>query len=117
MGKDKFCVDLYDVNSQRLYPSTAEDEAVTPPGLVPTLSNVVPIIRCGGIWIAKNKFGVSWKLLQAVVNPPETSTLYIHLSPEEKEQIVLTPDDAAKALSGIVEDSDDEEEEDNEVTP
>jgi len=35
-------------------------------------SNVCCTLMCGGIWITGSKFGVTWKLSQCAVKPPET---------------------------------------------
>ena len=50
----------------------SEDESVTPMSLVQKGQNIAAVIQCGGIWFANGKFGMTWKLLQAVVQPRAT---------------------------------------------
>ena len=80
-------------------------------------SNVATIIQCGGIWVANGKFGVTWKLFQAVVKPKTTLSgkCHISLSSDDKEKIAASVVDTEedeiveKMNSTVVEDSDDEE--------
>ena len=81
-GQAKF--DLFDVNSRSIYPNENDD---TPDVLVQKGSNVYCVLMCGGIWFASGKFGVTWKLNQAIVKPPEAfekGKCYVALSPEKK---------------------------------
>ena len=84
-------------------------------------------MQCGGLWFANGKFGITWKLIQAVVQKPRaslTGTCFIKLKPAEKErlkaaapQLEAAGSDAVES-GAIVEDSDqegeDEEEEEEE---
>ncbi len=65
----KFNIDLYDLEGEPLYPN---DKGLNPVDLVPKGSNVLTIIQCGGIWFINGKFGVSWKLTQAVIKPKQS---------------------------------------------
>ena len=79
-GQAKF--DLFDVNSRSIYPNENDD---TPDVLVQKGSNVYCVLMCGGIWFASGKFGVTWKLNQAIVKPPETfekGKCYVALAPK-----------------------------------
>lgn len=81
-GQAKF--DLFDVNSRSIYPNENDD---TPDVLVQKGSNVYCVLMCGGIWFASGKFGVTWKLNQAIVKPPEAfekGKCYVALAPEKK---------------------------------
>jgi len=81
-GEAKF--DLFDVNSRSIYPNENGD---TPDILVQKGSNVYCVLMCGGIWFASGKFGVTWKLNQAIVKPPEAfekGRCYVALSLEKK---------------------------------
>lgn len=79
-------------------------------------SNVATIIQCGGIWVANGKFGVTWKLFQAVVKPRTTLSgkCHIVLSEKDKEKMVTPVDDDDDAIEEVVHnvtevpDSDDE---------
>ena len=65
---DGFNCELYDVNSEMLFPDKTNPE-VTPMTLLPKLTNIACVIQCGGLWFAGGKFGVTWKLFQGVVQP------------------------------------------------
>ena len=88
-------------------------------------SSVATIIQCGGIWVANGKFGVTWKLFQAVVKPRTTLSgkCHIVLSEKDKEKLVAPVDDddddddePVKTVSSVTEvpDSDDDEPKDKE---
>jgi hypothetical protein len=68
-GTDDPKFDLFDMNSRSIFPTDSGD---TPDLLVQKGSNVCCVITCGGIWFASGKFGVTWKLNQAMVKPPDT---------------------------------------------
>merc|ERR1711933_140285 len=94
----------------------------TPLDLIPKFSKIKTIIECVGIWIARAKFGVTWRLRRAVVPRTEQlqkGQLYIHLSEHEIKSIENSEQDgggggATEEVDGSnanvkVEDSDDEE--------
>jgi hypothetical protein len=101
---DKFNCDIFDVDSNHIFPD--ESTSNGPVELIPKATNVATIIRCGGIWFANGKFGVTWRLEQAVVKPRASfkGKCMIKLTDEESDKLnkQSEPDDA-------VEDSDDEE--------
>jgi hypothetical protein len=66
-GQAKF--DLFDLKSNPIYPN---DNGSSPDELVQKGSNVCCTLLCGGVWITGSKFGVTWKLSQAAVKPPES---------------------------------------------
>jgi hypothetical protein len=68
-GRDDIKFDLFDTKSQSIFPN---EEGQTPDELVQKGANVWCVITSGGIWFANGKFGVTWKLNQAVVKPPDT---------------------------------------------
>lgn len=111
----KFNIDLYDLEGEPLYPN---DKGLNPVDLVPKGSNVLTIIQCGGIWFINGKFGVSWKLTQAVIKPKQSmrGKCLITLSDKDKEEMKKSTDqdnDEEEEESAKVEvaDSSDEEEE------
>jgi len=62
--------EIYDYNTgARLFPGAA-----SPVDLITKQSNVATMIQCGGLWFANGKFGVTWKLVQAVVVPKPSMT-------------------------------------------
>jgi hypothetical protein len=118
---NRWNVELYDTNGSLIFP--CENDEMTPAHFVPKLSNVACVLQCGGIWIGGKGWGVTWKLVQAVVKPKEVVTVFgkchIKLSEDEKntienddaeaEEEVLVPEPKAAAQT-MVEDSDEEEE-------
>jgi len=66
-GQAKF--DLFDLKSSQIFPN---EGGPGPDELVQKGSNVCCTLLCGGVWITGSKFGVTWKLSQAAVKPPET---------------------------------------------
>mgnify|MGYP001392921590 FL=1 len=107
-------VELY--NDERVQVFPAEEDANISDFIVKG-SNVATIIQCGGIWVANGKFGVTWKLFQAVVKPRTTLSgkCHITLSMDDKEKIAASNVDvdaqdviSQKMNTTVVEDSDDE---------
>lgn len=117
---NNFTCEVYDSTNKMLFP--VESSALTPVDLITKASNVAVIIQCGGLWFANGKFGVTWKLFQAMVQPKTSmrGKCLISLSSEDKssmgEKRKATEDTAPPEISRsastmqIVEDSDDEEE-------
>jgi len=66
-GQPKF--EVYDLKSNQIFPN---EQGQTPDAVVQKGSNVCCTLMCGGIWITGSKFGVTWKLSQCAVKPPET---------------------------------------------
>ena len=119
---NRWNVELYDTNGSLIFP--CENEEMTPAHFVPKLSNVACVLQCGGIWIGGKGWGVTWKLVQAVVKPKEVVTVFgkchIKLSEDEKntienddveaeEEVNSIPAPEPKVAQTMVEDSDDEE--------
>jgi hypothetical protein len=85
----KWAVELYDTNSNLIFP--CEDPTQTPPDFVPKLSSVACVLQCGGIWIGGKGWGLTWKMVQGVVKPRISDSVYgkchINLSSEDKETL------------------------------
>ncbi|MDA9216480.1 hypothetical protein N9O88_01505 [bacterium] len=81
-----FKCEVYDVNQEPLYPN---DSDITPFELITKGSQVATIIRCGGVYFVNGKFGVTWRLHQALVKPKASLTgkCFISLSPDEVEKM------------------------------
>ena len=119
---NRWNVELYDTNGSLIFP--CENEEMTPAHFVPKLSNVACVLQCGGIWIGGKGWGVTWKLVQAVVKPKEVVTVFgkchIKLSDDEKNTIENDDVDAEEEVNSIpapvvasstmVDDSDEEDE-------
>ena len=122
--------EIYDEDENRLFPSET-DTGLTPVDYLQKGTNVALVIQCGGLWFANGKFGVTWKLLQAVVQKPRASlqgTCFIKLNSADKEKLknagAPVKEEATEEMTELVEDSDAEggvveddevEEEDDEV--
>jgi hypothetical protein len=116
-------VELYNESGTLVFPN---DDNMSISDFIVKGSSVATIIQCGGIWVANGKFGVTWKLFQAVVKPRTTLSgkCHIVLSEKDKEKLVAPVDDddddddePVKMVSSVTEvpDSDDDEEPKEEV--
>ena len=108
-------IELYNDSKELVFPQ--EDVETNISEFIVKGSNVATIIQCGGIWVANGKFGVTWKLFQAVVKPKTSLSgkCHISLSQKDKEQMnkSVEDDDVLDVSDDVtktkVEDSDDEE--------
>ena len=103
----KFNCEIYDPQGTMLYPD--ESTGSSPLELIPKGINIVAIIQCGGLWFANGKFGCTWRLFQAVVQPKPTmkGKCWINVSPATKSALVASADET----SMVIEDDSDVEEE------
>jgi hypothetical protein len=111
--------EIYDVDQQRLYPDV-NNPTVSPLDLLVKGSNVAVIIQCGGLWFANGKFGMTWKLSQAVVQRKQTFALngqcLIQLNSSDKEKLKKAPavdSSVDPEVTTKVEDSDEENDDDD----
>jgi len=83
-----FKCEVYDVAQEPLYPNP-NDSDITPVELITKGSQVATIIRCGGVYFVNGKFGVTWRLHQALVKPKASLSgkCFISLSPDEVKKI------------------------------
>ena len=112
-------VELYNESKALVFPNE-EDLHIN--NFIVKGSNVATIIQCGGVWVANGKFGVTWKLFQAVVKPRATLSgkCHINLSDKDKEKMAASVNDdnddnedhLVQPVTSVTEvpDSDDEEE-------
>jgi len=116
--ENKFDCEIYSPDGKMLY-SQATNPLDSPLDLIPKASQTAVIVQCGGVWFAGGKFGVTWKLIQAVVKPKPTlkGRCLISLSNEDQsvissQQIPVEDDEDAGTSVGmeIVNDTDDETE-------
>ena len=78
-------VEIYDADRNCIFPCS--DPNVSPMEIITKLSHMKTMIQCGGIWFASGKFGVTWKLHQAKVKPPDTfqkGKCYVSMGSEMK---------------------------------
>jgi hypothetical protein len=110
--------EIYDEDGNTLFPNPA-NSVITPIDFLQKGINVALVMQCGGLWFANGKFGITWKLIQAVVQRPRaslTGTCFIKLKPADKERLKTAVPQADTSdvveAGALVEDSDQEEEED-----
>jgi hypothetical protein len=114
-------LELYDTDMQPIFPDPM-NPALSPKDLIAKGSHIAVSIQCGGIWFANGKFGVTWKLFQAIVKPKMSlkGKCHIKLDDDEKTKIVaqvITTDvdgdadggDDHDNVSAIIEDDEDDE--------
>ena len=68
-------IELFDPQSRKIFPDSS-NEHLTPLDLIAKGSHVAVVLQCGGVWFAGGKFGVTWKLFQAIVKPNPTKASY-----------------------------------------
>lgn len=123
---NKWNVEIYDTKGELLFPNSNEE--LVPSHFVPRLSSAAAVLQCGGIWIGGKGWGVTWKLVQAVVKPKQTESVFgkchIQLSDEDQDAMKAEPEpedlddvpapapaaaESKAAPSTLVADSDDDE--------
>ena len=107
----KFNCEIYDPQGTMLYPD--ENTGSSPLELIPKGVNLVAIIQCGGLWFANGKFGCTWRLFQAVVQPKPSmkGKCLIQVSPAAKNML------STNETSMVIEDDSDCEEEEVKPVP
>lgn len=119
-------IEIYDSNHTALFPNS---DGKSPKDLIVKGSDAALIITCGGLWFAGGSFGVTWRLVQAVLKPKPSLRGKCHITLDDDEQRRMTapskhtarddddcvPSAAATSASQEVdvEDSDEEEEVDD----
>lgn len=114
-------LELYDTDMRPVFPDPM-NPALSPQDLIAKGSHIAVSIQCGGIWFANGKFGVTWKLFQAIVKPKMSlkGKCHIKLDDEDKtkmvSQVVPTDvdgdadgDDHHDNVSAVIEDDEDDE--------
>ena len=111
--------EIYDEDGVSLFPNQATP-SVTPLDFIQKGINVAVIMQCGGLWFANGKFGLTWKLIQAVVQKPRASlagSCFIKLKPSDKERLKKAAppveDADVEPVGHLVDDSDEEEADDD----
>lgn len=66
----KWDLEIYDAQKNLIFPEEGNDGA-HPKDYVPSQSKVACLIQCGSLWFTGAGWGITWKVLQAVVIPPE----------------------------------------------
>ena len=142
--KNVYQCNVYNEDSKPLWlrdEAEKYEESNTPMSYFRKGMKVATVIECGGLWFANGKFGVTWRLMQAVTQSPADSVFtqcLIQVNAEDKKAIVEATADAPDndGDCGIVsptqqpvvdtavessdeeeEDEEEEEEEEEEETP
>jgi len=107
--------ELYNLEQEQIFPN---DNGLFPPDLIAKATNVATVIQSGGLWFANGKFGVTWKLVQAVVKPKESlrGKCFIKLNAADKAAIsrsVSDEDHNDGRSKNVAMDSSDEDEDDD----
>ena len=109
---------IFNLNHEKIFPTN--DVTLTPMDFIHKGDQIATVIQCGGIWYANGKFGVTWRLLQAVAQPKidTNSVCQIELDETDKDKIQSnvssTEDDDEEEEDIIVEDDEEEDEEEEE---
>ena len=85
--------------------ASGEPDLTSSPAAYSKDANVALILKSGGLWFVGGKFGITWKLMQGMVQPRATLRSAI-LNDGEKERM----------LSSAQDDEEEENEEENVVT-
>jgi len=117
---DVFKCEIYDIEQKSLYPNT--DSSITPEELITKGCNVATIIKCGGVYFVNGKFGVTWRLHQALVKPKASISgkCFISLTTAEVSQLAVQKDeedDKNEEAVEVVESEDEEEPATEKETP
>jgi len=107
----KWSSNIFNTDYEQVFPDS-NDSSLTPLDFISKGSNVAAVIQCGGIWFANGKFGVTWRLHQAVTQPRASKTQVCHIELDDDEKNVLrvkAKEDTDEVNEAFVE-SDDEEE-------
>ena len=85
---DAFNCEIYNVDQTPLFPSKT-DATLTPSDFIAKGSNVACVLKCGGVYFVNGKFGVTWRLVQAVVKPRASiaGRCVIQLTSADKEKL------------------------------
>ena len=103
----KWTVELYDASGGCIFP--CDNANITPVDIVPKKSLCASVLQCGGLWFGGKGWGLTWKLVQAVVKPPKVASIF------GKCHIQLSEEDTQSISDQVLIDTAVEEEEDNQV--
>ena len=99
-------VEIYDVDRNCLFPCVSDSD-VTPKEIITKLSHMKTMLQCGGIWFANGKFGITWRLVQGMIQPRLSMRGKCHLSLSSSDSSKLQTE-AKKPIAADHHDSDDE---------
>ena len=114
--EEKFNCEIYNLQQDPLFPSDDPSDP-GPMELIPKGTNTAVVLKCGGIWFAGGKFGVTWRLFQAVVKPRASlkGKCHIQLSSADTtrlaNQVDIDVDDDTETGVELADTSDEEDDE------
>ena len=103
----KFNHELFNEDSTVLFNEHTDLSIQPVESYIPKTSRVACIIRCNGLWFANGKFGVTWRLVQAVVRQPVSlkGQCFIKLNTDDMNQLsAMSRREAEAAASAEVAD-------------
>ena len=102
---DTFKVEIYNLDEEMIYPDPAQPD-LGPVELIQKTQNVALVIQSGGIWFANGKFGTTWRLVQAVVQPKASilgnRKCHVMLNSSARATLAAERDDDSDFTSGTV---------------
>ena len=84
----KWSSNIFNTDYEQVFPDS-NDSSLTPLDFISKGSNVAAVVQCGGIWFANGKFGVTWRLHQAVTQPRASKSQVCHIELDDDEKNVL----------------------------
>jgi hypothetical protein len=97
-----FKMELYDMEGVKVFPSDSDDGDQSPMSMVEKGQNIAVVIQSGGVWFANGKFGTTWRLVQAVIQPRETLVGRCHIQLNASSKQLLKNESEAKANADSV---------------
>jgi hypothetical protein len=93
---ETFRVEIYNLDRKMIFPNADKPE-LSPVDLIQKTQNVALVIQSGGVWFANGKFGTTWRLVQAVVQPKASilGTRTCHVVLTDKAVATLKADKVA----------------------
>lgn len=86
--------EIYDMDGIKLFPANGVNDPESMLAHIPR-GDILTILQCGGIYIINGKFGVTWKLTQAVVSKPKetvvTGICHINIKRQDREKLATAP--------------------------
>ena len=106
--------EIYDMDQKLLFSPQLQEPGRGPRELIPKGSNIAIVMRCGGLWFANGKYGVTWRFVQGVVKPRASlaGRCLIQLDSNERSKLEAQADNDDEDTGPVVAVDSDEEDED-----
>ena len=95
-----FKIELYDTERELLFPNV-DNSSLLPTQVIDKGQNIAVVIQSGGVWFANGKFGTTWKLVQAVVQPRESLYGKCHINLDSKSKERLRKEAEEREVDGV----------------